>query len=310
KDYLLIYLLIAKDRRQMNIDPKSNKEWGWTNNPILLPLAYDRREWNAAYIAAHMAEYCGARIILFHVSVKNEVIDQEFRNSVLQLFKKLNVETREINAELAKESFEAISKAIVDTAASEQCQAIIMAAHKESFFIHILGRVSDRVARKSHIRTVLVETPLSGISVHEALKKVVVLVKPGTDGSEAFVLAAALTSLATSKDAELIAAQAILLPQTVPLDEVEFSKELRQIERDFANSISMGIKNLGRPFIPRVLAARDLGKDIGEFIKTEQADLVILTGRRSGQLSHVFGKDTEDIVRNSPSVAIVVFAPK
>jgi nucleotide-binding universal stress UspA family protein len=40
---------------------------------------------------------------------------------------------------------------------------------------------------------------------------------------------------------------------------------------------------------------------------SEKVDLMILTGRGSRDFTSLFGRDTTDIVRNSPCVVLVVF---
>jgi nucleotide-binding universal stress UspA family protein len=39
----------------------------------------------------------------------------------------------------------------------------------------------------------------------------------------------------------------------------------------------------------------------------ERVDIVIVSGRRSRDIRDLFGKDTTDIVKNSPCVVLVVF---
>jgi nucleotide-binding universal stress UspA family protein len=273
----------------------------------LLPLAYDPREWNAAFVAMHMAEYCGAPLIVFHAVVPHEEIDKEFREEVKSLARRLKIKIKVVNERLEDSSFESIARAIVMETIKQGAQGVVMAAHKEGFFKELVGRVSDRVALRNPTKTILVETPRPDVKIVGSPRKIVVLVKPGSTGKDAFVVTAALTSLATAPDADLIAAQAILLPQTVPLDALEYSSDIRNIERNFAELVSTAIKNLGRLFSPRVLAARELGKDIASFAAKEKADLLVLTGRRTRALAGLFGKDTKDIVANSPCVSLVVF---
>jgi hypothetical protein len=93
----------------------------------------------------------------------------------------------------------------------------------------------------------------------------------------------------------------------VPLEAVEFSDTLKDAERDFAFSVGDSIRSLGRIFTPRILVSRQLGRDVGEFALSERADLMILTGRRSRDFASLFGRDTTDIVKNSPCVVLVVF---
>lgn len=280
-------------------------EWGWSDSPIILPLAFDSREWNAAYIAAHVAECCGATLVVFHVRPKGERIDTGFKAEFDDLISTLKIKHEYEEKEVEGEpSFQTIAELIVREVETRSAQAVIMAAHKEGFLV---GRVSDRVARMNRTRTVLVETPRRETRIAEHPKKVLVLVKEKTKPSDAFILAAALTSLATTRNAELLAAQAIILPPTVPLEAIEFSDTLKEAERDFAFVVGDSIRSLGRIFTPRVLVSRELGRDVGEFAMSERIDLMILTGRGSRDFKSLFGRDTTDIVRNSPCVVLVVF---
>ena len=283
-------------------------EWGWSDSPIILPMAFDAREWNAAYIAAHVAECCGATLVVFHVRPKGERIDLGFKAEFDDLLSTLKIKHEYEEKEVEGEpSFQTIAELIVREAEARSAQAVIMAAHKESFLVKMVGRVSDRVARMTKARTVLVETPRPETRIAEHPKKILVLVKEKTRPSDAFILAAALTSLATTKDAELVAAQAIILPPTVPLEAIEFSDTLKEAERDFAFAVGDSIRSLGRIFTPRVLVSRELGRDVGEFAVSERVDLMILTGRGSRDFTSLFGRDTTDIVKNSPCVVLVVF---
>jgi nucleotide-binding universal stress UspA family protein len=283
-------------------------EWGWSDSPIILPLAFSVKEWNAAYVAAHVSECCGADLAIFHVKSKGEQVDLSFKAEFDDLVSKLKVRHEYQEKEVEGEpSYQTIAELIVGEAERRSAQAVIMAAHKESFFVKMVGRVSDRVARMNKARTVLVETPRPDMRIADHPRKILVLVKEKTKPSDAFILAAALTSLATAKDAELVAAQAMLLPPTVPLEAIEFSDTLKEAERDFAFTVGDGIRSLGRIFTPRILVARELGRDVGEFALSERADLMILTGRSSREFTNVFGTDTTDIVKNSPCAVLVVF---
>ena len=291
-----------------NTVKEADSEWGWSDSPIVLPLAFSQREWNAVYIAAHVAEYCGAPLVIFHVRGKQDRVDERFKSQVDHLISLLKVRSEYREKEVDGEpSYQTVAESIVEQAERRGAQAIVMAANKESFLVKMVGRVSDRVARMSRVRTVLVETPRPEVRVAEHPRKVLVLVKESTRSKDAYILAAALTSLATTEDAELIAAQAILLPPTVPLDAVEFSDTLKATEKEFAHSVGESIRSLGRIFTPRILVARELGKDIGRFAMAERVDIVIVSGRRSRDIRDLFGKDTTDIVKNSPCVVLVVF---
>ncbi|MEM0117794.1 MAG: hypothetical protein QXV32_05050 [Conexivisphaerales archaeon] len=283
-------------------------EWGWSDSPILLPLAYQPREWNAVFVAMHIAEYCGAILFIYHARLKNESISETFRQEVRSLADKLRIRVSFVDEDATDDSFDSISRMIITAALKHNAQAIIMSAHKEGFFRELVGRVSDRVAQRNPLKTVLVETPDPSIKITSSPSKIAVLVKPGTEPKDAFVLAAALTSLATTPDAELIAAQAILLPQTVPVEAIEYSNEIKLMERRFAETISIVIKNLGRMFSPRVLASRQLGKDIADFVIKEKIDILILTGHKRNLISGLFGTDTKDIVGNAPCVSLIVFS--
>jgi len=301
--------IIRTDRSELTGEmvDKGVYEWGWDDSPIVLPLALHRREWNAVYIAAHLAEYCGARLVAFHVKSERERIDTEFRSKVESFLSLLRIKFEFEEAKVkGQPSFETIAQLIVDQAKVTGAQAVVMSAHKEGFLLSLVGRVSDRVARKNQARTVLVESPRPEMKVPDHPKKVLVMVKEGTKSRDAYVVAAALTSLATTPDAELIATQAIVLPPTVPLDAVDFSETLKDVEREFAYSVADSIRSLGRIFTPRLLVVRELGRDISNYAQQEGADLMVLTGR-SKKFSELFGKDTKEIVRNSPCVVLVVF---
>ncbi|MDG6929305.1 MAG: universal stress protein [Nitrososphaerota archaeon] len=288
----------------------STAEWGWTDRPIFLPVTYDMREWNAAFIASSMAAYSGGGLVLFCVSTPDSSPDPAFRGELQSLLSRLGVKADVVMRRSEGESSDSVARAIVEEAERRGAQTIVMAARKQSVFGHVIGGVPDRVARRSPIRTILVGTSRAGARIPASVRKIIVLVKSGKESKDAFMVAAALASLGTPGGAELVAAHAIVLPRTVPLDAVKFSDDIKPMEREFANSVSESIKNLGRPFTPRVLVARQLGTDVGSFVAQEGGDMVVLSGRRSSPLAAIFGKDTEDIVRSSPCTTLVVFAAK
>src|SRR5579875_2494365 len=108
-------------------------EWGWSDSPILLPLAYQPREWNAAFIAMHIAEYSGSQLIVYHVSLATESASAEFREEVRSLAEKLRVKVSFVEEKAEDGSFDSISRMIVTQAMKQNAQAIIMPAHKEGF---------------------------------------------------------------------------------------------------------------------------------------------------------------------------------
>ena len=55
----------------------STFEWSWDNSPIMLPLKFENREWNAIHIAFFLAEYSGSTVNIMHV---NSVIDSSEEN--------------------------------------------------------------------------------------------------------------------------------------------------------------------------------------------------------------------------------------
>jgi nucleotide-binding universal stress UspA family protein len=156
---------------RINKPKRSNDkiEWSWGNLPILLPLAYDHREWNSINVAFYLAEYSGSKIIVFHV--KTEVSDKSIREESLKSIKdfasrfNINYEIKETKDLVSSKDVTKISDEITSATKEYSCQAIVMSAYKEGFFREFFGRISDRVARKAECDVILVETPRSDMRI-------------------------------------------------------------------------------------------------------------------------------------------------
>ncbi len=283
-------------------------EWSWSDAPLVLPLAYRSREWNAVFIAFYIAEYSGSKVYVTHVLEGQEehAEEEKIKSDLEALARALSVkyELVEVETQSHPPGVEEIAKALVDTAVVKKAQAIIMSAHREPLFRELFGRVSDHVSRHSPTKVVLVETPQQGVSIPKNPRRILVPVLK-EQHPDPFIIAAALTSSASAADVEITAAKIIELPPTLPLDAVDTALPLRQEERDFSTFTSLAIKTLGRLINAKILPVREVGNDVARFVKDRQVDvLVMYSGRETGFYSFLT-KDEYEVVRKSPCVVLV-----
>ena len=127
-------------------EKEATVEWSWSDAPIVLPLAYQPREWNAIYIAFYIAEYSGSKVYIMHVLEGKEDHDFEesLRKEIADLAADLSVkyELVEVRPRSQPPNVDEIARTIVATADEKNAQAIVMSAHREPLFRELFGRVS------------------------------------------------------------------------------------------------------------------------------------------------------------------------
>ncbi len=283
-------------------------EWSWSDAPLVLPLAFQPREWNAVFIAFYLAEYSGSKVYVTHVLEGEE--DHAFEESVLkdiaELAQELSVQYEIISVppRSLPPDVEEISAALVKVAKEKSAQAIVMSAHREALFRELFGRVSDHVARAFDGKVVLVETPQAGVRIPDKPKRILIPVLK-EEHPDPYIIAAALTSSASAADVEIYAAKIIELPPTVPLDAVDTAFPLKKEEREFSHFTSFAIKALGRLSSPKIVPVREVGTDVAAYVKEKRIDVVVMfSGRETGFYSFLT-KDEYEIVSKSPCIVVV-----
>ncbi len=283
-------------------------EWSWSDAPLILPLAYQPREWNAIYIAFYLAEYSGSKVYVTHVleGEEDHAFEEKLKVDIDNVAKSLAVkyELLEVTPASQPPGVEDIARALVKTAEDKQAQAIVMSAHREPLFRELFGRVSDHVGRTASTRVVLVETPQAGVEIPRNPKRILVPVLK-EQHPDPFIIAAALTSSASVADVEITAAKIFSLPPTLPLDAVEMAQPLRKEEREFSFLTSFAMKTLGRLINPKILPVREVGTDVAEFIREKKIDVLVMFSQRETGFYSFLTKDEYEIVRRSPCVVIV-----
>ena len=283
-------------------------EWSWSDAPIVLPLAYQPREWNAVYIAFYLAEYSGSKVCVTHVLEGREdhVFEKKLKGDIEALAKALSVkfEFAEVRPSRQPPGVEEVAGAIVRTAKEKGAQAVVMSAHREPLFRELFGRVSDHVSRTCRARVVLVETPQAGVEIPRNPKRILIPVLK-EQHPDPFIIAAALTSSASVADVEITAAKIFSLPPTVPLDAVEMALPLKKEEREFSSFTSFAIKTLGRLISPKILPVREVGNDVAQFIRERRIDVLVMYSNRETGFYSFLTREEYEIVRRSPCVVIV-----
>ena len=286
-------------------------EWAWSTQPILFPVSFARQERNAAYVAFFIAEYCGAPVFITHVKTgtEDEIKSHEFLAELMKFAESLKVKVRYNVVDTGKGNVKVgdIASAIVTEAEWRGCQAVIMSAQREPFFRELFGRVSDRVARATRCRVVLVETPWIGLTIPRKPSKILIPVLSDEVNPEPFILASALTSSAAVPDVELTAVRVMELPPTTPLDAIEVSYSLRAQEKHFSAWISECIQSSGRLFTPRILAVRGIGPELSRYAKDTGTDLIIMSCARPQKFKSLLSRSEYELVKKSPCIVLVVF---
>jgi len=301
---------------RINKPKRSNDkiEWSWGNLPILLPLAYDHREWNSINVAFYLAEYSGSKIIVFHV--KTEVSDKSIREESLKSIKdfasrfNINYEIKETKDLVSSKDVTKISDEITSATKEYSCQAIVMSAYKEGFFREFFGRISDRVARKAECDVILVETPRSDMRIPRQIKKIMIPILKDRFTPAPLIVAAALTSSASTPDYELLVIRVVNMPLTTSMDAIESTRFFHKVEANFSQKIAVAIGSLGRLFSPKLLAVRDVGVDVANYAKETGTDMIIMESNKPSRFGPIMTKDEYAIIRRAPCITLVVFPAK
>jgi nucleotide-binding universal stress UspA family protein len=290
------------------LEREATVEWSWSDAPVILPIAYQSREWNAIFIAFYIAEYSGSTVYVTHVleSQEDHSHEETMRKEIADLAKSLSVKYEHVNVTPTSQPprVEEIARALVLTAADKKAQAIVMSAHREPLFRELFGRVSDHVGRTSKTRVVLVETPQVGVTIPKNPKRILIPVLK-EQHHDPYIIAAALTSSASAADVEITAAKIIELPPTLPLDAIDMVHSLRKEEREFSHFTSFAIKALGRFINPKILPVREVGNDVARFVKDKGIDVLVMFSKRETGFYSFLTKDEYDIVSKSPCVVLV-----
>ena len=289
-------------------EPVSPVEWSWSDAPLILPLAYQPREWNAVFIAFYIAEYSGSKVLITHVleGEEDHSFQDKLRKDIADLATQLSVGYEYVDVTPASQppGVEDVAGAIVETAKQKRAQAIIMSSHREPLFRELFGRVSDHVGRNSRTRVVLVETPQVGVSIPKNPKRILIPVLK-EQHPDPYIIAAALTSSASVADVEITAAKIIKIPATLPLNAIDSVQSLRTEEREFSYFTSLAIKTLGRFINPKILPVRETGKDVSEFVKEHGIDILVMYSTRETGFYSFLTKDEYEIVSKSPCIVLV-----
>lgn len=284
-------------------------EWSWSDQSLLLPLAFERREWNAVYVAFFLAECTGSRVHVVHVQTGEEKHPEveTFLNDLKEFGRQLKVkfDVEQVAAKTTSPEVHEIADVIVGKASEKQVQAIVMSAHREAYFRELFGRVSDRVARLAKYKVVLVETPHPGLAIPRQPRRLLLPVLGDQLTPDPFIIAAALTSSAAVPEVDLVAARVIVLPMTAPLDAVE--ENMKHLEQEFSLRISVYIQSLGRLFTPRIIPVREAGIEIAEYAKGMGADLMVLSSEGASGFRGLLTAEEYEVVKRAPCVVLVVF---
>lgn len=296
-----------------NDKKKTSAEYSWGDGPLVTPVSLDPEEWNAFYVVFFLAECTGSIVHLVHVkgSTESEERKEKLLSEVGKFAKNLRVkyEFQEIESGKDFADVEDISRAIIQKSDQVKAQTIVMAANRETFFRELFGRISDRVVRNSTRKVILVETPLRGIKLPSAPRKILIPILREEPKPDTFILASALTSSASTADAQVSVIRVVPMPPTIPLDAVEVADILKSEEQDFSTQISGYIQGLGRIFSPRIVAVRQIGQDVASFAEEQGTDLIIMQGdRNSGGYRSFTRSEKYEIVAKAHCITLVVYS--
>ncbi|MER3601674.1 MAG: hypothetical protein C4339_03045 [Nitrososphaerota archaeon] len=285
-------------------------EWAWSTEPIILPLAYDAREWGAAYLALYLSECTGAPLHALHVWFPGLKEDEAFLHRVRARAQRLGISLEVKELEGRSPNKRQIARQIVLYASQVGAQAIIMAGHKEGVLTHLLGRVSDTVAKLAECRVLIAESRTMAEEKLASPRRLLVAYTKAPLDPEPLIVAAAMTSSAWSPGLEIWAVRFVKVPPTVPLDSEELRRALRGLEKDFNAWISEATRALGRVIIPHVQPVRELGADIASYARDQGMDMILLPWGRPSRLRALGRPDDVQLVERAPCPVALVFGPK
>jgi nucleotide-binding universal stress UspA family protein len=124
---------------------------------------------------------------------------------------------------------------------------------------------------------------------------------------EPFILAAALTSSASTSNVEIIVTRAVTLPPTVPLDALKSTDILMRIEKTFSRAIAQYINSLGRLVIPHIMTVREVGPEISSYAEEIGADLMIISSNKPSGYRRLLAGDDYDMVKRASCIVLVAF---
>jgi hypothetical protein len=81
------------------LEKEAAVEWSWSDAPLVLPLAFQPREWNAVFIAFYIAEYSGSKVFITHVLEGHEdhAFEEKLKSDIADLAKSLSVKYEFVN---------------------------------------------------------------------------------------------------------------------------------------------------------------------------------------------------------------------
>jgi nucleotide-binding universal stress UspA family protein len=203
-----------------------------------------------------------------------------------------------------------IASAIVDTAAAEQVDLIVMSTHGHSSLTRwVLGSITERVLRNAPCPVLAVRTPVSAVDTPTPIRKIAITL----DGSD-------LSELALAPGLELaqrLNADVTLL-RCVPnadideaLDEVERGLGRRQ-QQDLIDEAAAYLTARSAQSGVDVKTEVRIGPaadNIYEFVETYGTDLIVMaTHGRTGLQRWVYGSVTEKVL-HSVNTSLLICRP-
>jgi len=121
-----------------------------------------------------------------------------------------------------------------------------------------------------------------------------------------FELAEGLTVDANVPDVDIVAARVIEIPPIVPLYSIYRPESLIDSDQEFAAFRSLPKRSMIKRIRPMVLLVRQTGRDLAQFAKERNVDVVILAGDWSEKGRGYLGKKERSIAVKAPCTVVVL----
>jgi hypothetical protein len=142
------------------------------------------------------------------------------------------------------------------------------------------------------------------------IKKIMIPILKDRFTPAPLIVAAALTSSASTPDYELLVIRVVNMPLTTSMDAIESTRFFHKVEANFSQKIAVAIGSLGRLFSPKLLAVRDVGVDVANYAKETGTDMIIMESNKPSRFGPMMTKDEYAIIRRAPCITLVVFPAK
>lgn len=277
---------------------------------ILLPLRGFAAEVNAINLAFRLAEPGKTPVLILHCHQEEEDEAQKGWLGRVTAYAKSLSTALSVPSQIMEAKERKPADAILEAAAREHVDLIVMTAMRGSPNKHILGAVSREVVRRGKAPTLVVVSWLEDFKdqPEPVLGKILLPLHDLSEDAAALRLAAALKKSSAGRDTELIALNVTVLPAIVPMTATDLPEFRRQKEK-FLSAVKQFMDKTGTKLTVKQVHARTAEQATVEVANQEGVDLIILGARRRpGPLGTFLGATSFKIATEAKAAVVLTYA--